>query len=836
MKCRDRAVRWGWAAFACLCVGPVHAQGVEPATPPEPNPLVERVLSDPLTDADELARRRVFHGRFVEHDLLTPWAQEPAFAADLALARWRLDDPALGPAARAIDPAVRATAALRRGRPESVKGILAGPLSDPDLHPARQLEARLLYARASVELNDLPAAVGVLDPVRGLLISQRLLGSAEFTHAAEAILLLARLQGRPGDDYQTALELLRRAREADPLDWRPRLVEGRLLAEKDNRGQGAEALAEVLSLNPAQAQAWYELGRLNVESFNFDGAAAIAARLNQLTPDHPLAALLEARSLIHQKDPRPLLADGSVLNALIERYPTHREALSLKAAAAAIAYEAELLDDTLAELDRLSPGTPLGHLEVGLALSHARQYPQAEHHLREAVSRQPNDAAPRVALGLLLMQAGTLDQAHAELALANALDPFNRYAGNSLTLVEELLGWETIETDHFVIRYKPGIDAALAADMPAILESLYADVTAEFGHEPDTKTQIDLMPDEQYFGVRIAGLPEIWTIAAATGPVIAMTPPRQGPHQRGTFDVANVLRHEFVHTVNLSQTRNRIPHWFTEACAVSVELTGRTFQTQQLLAAALAADDLFDLEEINWAFVRPKKPTDRGLAYAQANWMLEYIELRFGWEAVLDMLDRYRDGQGDRPTLEAVTGMTAESFMDEFKAWAYDQVAVWGLDEAGDPAAAPGNPLRLRATATLALDTGDVPTAIAALERLDAVEGLSGAFAHQLAELHAQQGDLARAAFYAERALHREPYNADYRTTAATLNLRAGNADDALRHLAALTVLEPTQSIHHVRLAAMRHRQGDVDGADSAARAALEIDPDAPVEAFLKPE
>ncbi|MEM0915249.1 MAG: hypothetical protein AAGK09_11645, partial [Planctomycetota bacterium] len=414
--------------------------------------------------------------------------------------------------------------------------------------------------------------------------------------------------------------------------------------------------------------------------------------------------------------------------------------------------------------------------------------------------------------------------------------PFNRYAGNSLALVEELLGWETIETDHFVIRYRDGIDAALAADMPDILDSLYDDITAQFAHEPETKTQIDLMPDEQYFGVRIAGLPEIWTIAAATGPVIAMTPPRDGPRQRGTFDVANVLRHEFVHTVNLSQTKNRIPHWFTEACAVSNELTGRTFANQRLLAAALDQDELFDLDEINWAFVRPEKPTDRPLAYAQSAWMLEYIELRYGWEAVLDMLARYREGEGDAQTLEAVTQLTVDEFMSDFKAWAYEQVAVWGLAAGSEPALAPGNPARLREIVPAALEAGNVPAAMAALETLDAAEGITGAYAHQLAELHRDRGDLAPATYYADRALHREPYNAEYRTTAATLSLQAGRVDDTLRHLAALTVLEPTQAIHHVRLAAMRHRTGDLDGADAAARAARDINPDAPVDAFLKPE
>jgi len=800
----------------------------EPIAAPDPHPLVDRLINDPLTSDAERTRLRLFHGRFDDLDAaaLDDIHQE----AKLALARWQLDDPALYAIGHARQTLLNVRAALRRGTPGG-RGSLGNVLADPDLSLADELEARLLYARSSVMLNDLPAAVAVLDRVREILIRQRLTDSADLTHAAEAVLILARLQGRPGDDYQLALDLLRQARQADPLDWRPRLVEGRLLAEKDNRQQGAEALLEVIALNPTQADAWYALGKLSVEGFDFDRAAAVAARLRAITPDHPLAALLEARSALHQKDPAAAI---DALAPLLNRYPDHPAALALLAASHAIAYDDQARDAALARLDTLAPGTPLGHLEVGQALSHARQYQLAEHHLRQAIDRQPNDAAPRVALGLLLMQAGTLPEAHAELALATRLDPFNRFAGNSLTLVEELLGWDTLETDHFVIRFKPGVDAALARDLTRILENNYDEVTQRFDHEPAVKTQVDLMPDEQYFGVRIAGLPEIWTIAAATGPVIAMTPPREGPHQRGTFDVKNVLRHEFVHTVTLSQTNNRIPHWFTEACAVSVELTGRTFDTKMLLAKSLHEDDLFDLDEINWAFVRPEKPTDRGLAYAQANWMLEYIELRFGWDTVLDMLARYRAGQGDAATLESATGLSVDQFMTDFTDWARDQVLGWQLDPKSNPADAPDNPQRLRDAGNAALDAGDLPAAIDALEQLDAVENTSGAFAHQLATLHSQQGDLTRAAHFAERALHREPYNADYRTTAATLALQAGQIDTALRHLTALTDLEPDQPIHHVRLAALHHRLDHPDQADHHARAARDLDPDAPVDAFIK--
>ncbi|MEM6334014.1 MAG: tetratricopeptide repeat protein [Planctomycetota bacterium] len=826
------------AAVALLasCLTPIPALGqsastVRPAVAPPINPLLTRVLEDDLTEPNERARLRAFHGRWPQHTLQTPWHLRAPLAAEEALARWRLDDPAL--TAQNAPPLLAARALLRAGQPEAaIDRITAAALVDPAANAATpdDLAARLLLADAHEQTHNLRDAIATLEPVRALLVRQRLADAATLTHAARALLRLARLQGRPGDDYRLALDLLGRARDADPLYWPARLTEGTLLAEKDNRAAGAEALIEVLALNPNASDAWHRLGRLSVEAFDFDRAAAVAARLDTIAPDHPLAALLRARSALHQKD--AAAAEAAVV-ALLDRHPNHREALALRAAAAALAYDQAALSQALATLDALAPGTPIGHLEAGLALSHARQYGPAADHLLQAIDRQPNDAAPRVALGLLHMQAGTLDDAHRELTIATRLDPFNRFARNSLTLVADLLTWNTLETEHFIVRYRPGIDAALAHDLPHILEDAYATVTQRFKHEPAVKTQVDLLPDERYFGVRIAGLPEIWTIAAATGPVIALTPPREGANQRGTFDVANVLLHEFVHTVTLSQTNNRLPHWFTEACAVYLEMTGRTFPTKRLLSDALRKDALFAYDKINWGFVRPESPTDRPLAYAQSAWMLEYIDHRFGWPTVLDMLDGYATGRPDADILLETTGLTVDEFMADFRVWAESQVIAWGMATADNLDAAPGNPAALVAQATAATQAGDLDAAIAALTELDRVEPSTGAFAHQLAQLHTQRADHPAAIAAAERALHREPYNPTFRTTAAAAALRAAQPDAALRHLRALTVLEPTDALHFVRLAALHARLGNPDDARDAAGRAKQIDPNAQVDRWL---
>lgn len=108
------------------------------------------------------------------------------------------------------------------------------------------------------------------------------------------------------------------------------------------------------------------------------------------------------------------------------------------------------------------------------ALSERRQYAQSAAMLEEAMRRAPNLPEPAILLGLLELQSGRDLNALAALRCANELDPFNARAVNSLRLLEELVGYHTFESEHFVVRYKPGIDEILAREMTGPLEMAHA--------------------------------------------------------------------------------------------------------------------------------------------------------------------------------------------------------------------------------------------------------------------------------------------------------------------------------------------------------------------------
>ena len=611
----------------------------------------------------ERAALRVFHGVWNADDL-----GSPPLRAEVALNAWRFDDPALR------DPSVkaelRAEAKLLAGALHEACALLSG---------VESFRAARIRARAFEGLGDYEAARRAIEPVAARLRRERVDEAGELTEAVQALAIGARIEGRPARDYRNIMALLARAHQGiDRLYWPAKLAEAELLLEKHNTPQAIAALHEALALNPRCARAWYELGRIALGRVDFPSVRAAMSALRRLQPGHPLAELLHAEMRLMRNDPEEA---RYVLRRLMDRLPQLRQAHALHTAACALLYDPALAEAALARHDELSPGGAEACYTAGRYLSLFRQYDQAAAMLAEAIRRQPKWPAPQIELGLMEMQTGRDDEAMRLLRAAVALDPFDKRAANSLFLVEELAGYDEIETEHFIIRYKPGVDAVLAALMPQPLEESHEAVVSRFGFRPSRKTIIEIMPDHERFAVRVTGMPHVHTIAACTGPIIALEAPREGKKSKhhGTFDWVRVVRHEYTHTVTLEQTKNRIPRWLTEAAAVSMELAPRAYGDCVMLARSYHDGMLFDLEELEWAFKRPKRPGDAHRAYEQAHWMIEFMFERYGREAVIAVLEGFFAGRRGADAIAAGLGADAHVFLEAFRHWAGEQVEAWGL-------------------------------------------------------------------------------------------------------------------------------------------------------------
>jgi tetratricopeptide (TPR) repeat protein len=663
------------ALAAGAALSPAFAQPDVPAA-------VSRLLEGRSLSEDDRKDIRIRHGVWGDADLDTPARKA---RAALLIGDW--NNPALKD--EQADGLDRAEAAILRGEPAKAIEILD---TARDAAGAQPMRAARLRGQALVWLGKLAEADTVWQTA--IAFAEQLGDTAQGGNADELVERVRCMMGRSrlpveitnanvaASDYKLMLSLLGKARtEIDRLCWRASLAEAQLLVDKDNPSEGETAAREAIRLNPRSAEAFFALGSLAVDTFAFDQAEKLAEAMREVFADSPHAAIIVARARVRQSDP---LGATEVLGPVLALYPNAPDILAAEAAVAAASFDYAKTDALLAAFDARFPGSAEAYALVGRTLSDARQYADSSKYLSEAAKRAPAWAEPWIELGLMELQFGRNNESLAALEKATALDPFNIRAENSLKLVRELITYGTVESAHFIIRHKPGIDEILAKEMVEPLEANHRRVTGKekggIDHQVGQKTVIELYPDHEWFAVRIAGMPRIHTIAAATGPVVAMEAPRSGPnHLVGPYDWERVVRHEYVHTVTLSRTKNRIPHWFTEAAAVYLEDAPRDWNAIQVIAKAYVTETLFDFEEINLAFIRPKKASDRSQAYAQGHWMYEFMIEKFGPRAPLELMDAYASGTKEAAAFQQVLKVSREEFFDQFKPWARQQLLAWGM-------------------------------------------------------------------------------------------------------------------------------------------------------------
>lgn len=481
-------------------------------------------------------------------------------------------------------------------------------------------------------------------------------------------------------------ELFQAAYErVDRSYWPARLAAADLLRSRYNNDGTDGSLADyaaALRINSRLAEAHVGIGEVALDAWSFEEVERRVRLAREINSALPSAAHLLARCRLTERRYQDAIAESETALRL---NPNDLMALSILAAAHACRLDDDALRGTIERIEALNSRCSMLYRTLGDALSGLRDYAGSEKYYLKAIEYEPSDPNPRTELGMMYMQWGLEDKARAALDAAWALDSFNQRTFNTLELLDSLHKFARHETAHFIIRHDETADPGLGEYLGAYLERIYPEVCGDYGVTLHDKTIIEVFPTQAEFAVRITGKPWIWTVGACTGRVIALTSPRADVKTSGPYDIASVLRHEFTHTVTLAATDNRIPHWLTEGLAVHQEASPRGFDWCQLLADAVRRDRLFTLDSITWGFVRPRRPTDRQLAYAQSEWMCEYIIERFGYDIIRKMLAAFKAGRTQDAVFRELLGIEPAVFDMDFAAWARKQAQGWCFDLSPPP-------------------------------------------------------------------------------------------------------------------------------------------------------
>ncbi|MDA7977307.1 MAG: tetratricopeptide repeat protein [Pirellulales bacterium] len=463
--------------------------------------------------------------------------------------------------------------------------------------------------------------------------------------------------------------------------WPAHLARAEMFAEKFNTAEAQKALAVALQINPNAPEALAAKASLAIKTFDFETALPALKRALEINPElvegHRLMADIQLANF-HVQEAIDSLEVAQRLN------PNAEATLGRMAAIYSVSRG---IDVELARakhegiIDKVTAANPAAgefYFVLAQTLADFRRWPQAGEAFRKASSVMPQLVGPKAALGMMHMRLGQEEQARAELEAAFEEDPFNIRVQNVLEVLDVLDSYATLETDHFTLKFDPEHDSVFAKYLSSFMEEIYPELCEDFAFHPPERSLFEVFNRSKstsghgWFSSRMVGLPYIGTVGGCAGQMVAITSPDA---MNTKFNWARVVRHEFVHVINLQQTNFNVPHWFTEGLAVEAEGYPRPELWDRLLASRVPTGDVFNLDDINFGFIRPASQSEWHLAYCQAELYVQFMREEFSQEGPAKMLRAYADNLTTQQAIEVCFGVPQAEFENRYRDYLSELVA-----------------------------------------------------------------------------------------------------------------------------------------------------------------
>ena len=644
-------------------------------------------------------------------------------------------------------------------------------------------------------------------------------------------------------DLQAANAYFRTAVEIDPESARSRARWGRLFLLTHQNSEAINLFQESLELDPDYLPA--KLGLAAVAAGRFeDRARALVEEVLEADPAQIEAHLLRARMSL--EDGALELAEEALGEALRSAQTRDLPPLEVYALSAS----ADLLRGiTQSEWTQRALDYNPAYGGIYATPAHfyviTRRYREAIELLFEAVRIQPDLWPAHAELGANLLRHNRVEEAQAHLAAAYEGDPYSPQVVNTLRLIDSFENFRVLHREMPATEGDgPGAQAQsiilrLHEDEAAVLDPYVTDLVADSIRTFSERYQFqlrepvvaELYPEPDDFAVRTSGLPGIGLLGVAFGYLVAMHSPsgRDEEYHWGT-----TLWHEIAHVFTLAATDHLVPRWFSEGVSVFEEWStgprpGRHIPMNVL--DAMQEDRLLPIAELDSGFMRPTYQGQVVVSYMQAGLVCQYIERRWGQQALVDLLQHYRDGLDTARAIEAGLAVSPEDFDRGFEAFieAEFRTTLDNLDEWRDrmeaayeaanesdwaraltaSAAAielypgyvePNNAYVVNARAHEAL--GQMDAAVETLEAYWRLGGFEPPVLHRLADWLSDAGRPADAIAVLNDVLFAAPLDESLHTKLGDWLMEAQLPEPALREYQALLAMNPfDQAAAHYRLA-----------------------------------
>ena len=230
-----------------------------------------------------------------------------------------------------------------------------------------------------------------------------------------------------------------------------------------------------------------------------------------------------------------------------------------------------------------------------------------------------------------------------------------------------------LQSEHFVLRHAPGVDAIWAERALDILEAAHDHVGADLGLYPAEAVVVEVYPTSASFAEATGLPPEAvandtvglyrWDRLLVTSPMAAAF----------GYPWADTLCHEYTHLIVDRLGGGRVPVWLHEGIASFEQRRWRGGDDARvspsglrLLADALGAGDLVTLEEIGTCLACLESPERVQLGFVQMHTLVDHVVRSRGIDAIQRTLAACRLGADAEDALGTAWG---EGFEDLWGSW-----------------------------------------------------------------------------------------------------------------------------------------------------------------------
>jgi tetratricopeptide (TPR) repeat protein len=241
---------------------------------------------------------------------------------------------------------------------------------------------------------------------------------------------------------------------------------------------------------------------------------------------------------------------------------------------------------------------------------------------------------------------------------------------------EETKGDQSFESEHFVLKTRPGKDTLLAPYALNALEKAYAGLTKDLGVEPAAKIRVEVYDSAKSLAhvspLTVEQIKASGTIALCKYSRLMITSPKA--LLRG-YPWLDTVSHEFVHYLVTQKGRNTVPIWLQEGLAKFLETRWRgppglavDEMSLTLLQDAARKNQLIPFARMHPSIAMLPTQEQAALAFAEVEAAMRLLYTRGGQAALTELVAAMASGMTDEQAVAQAYGKSFAQFEADWRA------------------------------------------------------------------------------------------------------------------------------------------------------------------------